>query len=111
MDPEAGPPGTIGVHPEQIRALFLNGCDDAVAEAALSRLTPQSAAVFGQPVRAAAWHDLPSTYAICADDLAIPAADQRARAARARWTIELPVGHHPMLSHPELLTKAITAAV
>jgi pimeloyl-ACP methyl ester carboxylesterase len=111
MDPEAGPEGTIGVHPEHIRELFLDDCDEAAVEGAVARLTVQTAAVFGQPLRAAAWRDLPSTYAVCGGDRAIPAADQRARGARAGRLIELPTGHHPMLSHPDLLAAAIVSAV
>ncbi|MFI9642931.1 alpha/beta fold hydrolase [Micromonospora sp. NPDC051925] len=46
---------------------------------------------------------MPSTAVVCAEDRATPPAVQRAQAARAGRSVEVPTGHHPMLSHPDLL--------
>jgi len=66
--------------------------------------------VVATPVTAAAWQDVPSTYLVCAEDRATPPELQRTQAARARRAVELPTGHHPMLSHPELVAAEIRAA-
>ena len=46
-----------------------------------------------------------------AQDRATPAVAQRAAAARAGRVAELPAGHHPFLSRPELLAAELAAAV
>ena len=56
--------------------------------------------VTGEPVGAAAWHDLPTTYLVCADDKGTPARLQREFARRAGKVVELDAGHHPFLSQP-----------
>ena len=75
------------------------------------RLTPQSAAVFGAPVTVAAWEHIPSTYLICAQDNSTPVPLQRWQAARATHRVDLPTGHHPFLSRPELVAAAVLALV
>jgi pimeloyl-ACP methyl ester carboxylesterase len=112
MDP--GTDGTIGVKTDSVRELFVNDCDADTAEAAVARLTRQNIAVFGQPAQAAAWREKPSTYVVCAGDLAIPAVDQRDRGARAGKVVEIGSGHHPFLSRPqdfaELLLSILAGA-
>jgi pimeloyl-ACP methyl ester carboxylesterase len=63
--------------------------------------------VTGQPVGAAAWHDIPSTYLVCADDKGTPAGRQREFARRAGRTVELGAGHHPFLSQPTAVRDLI----
>jgi pimeloyl-ACP methyl ester carboxylesterase len=99
--------GTFGVRSEMAQELFLQDCDQAAVEGAFARLTRQSASVVAEPVRRAAWHDRPSTYLVCADDRATPPDVQRAQAGRAGRVIELPTGHHPMLSRPDLLAEVV----
>jgi pimeloyl-ACP methyl ester carboxylesterase len=78
-------------------------------EGALARLTRQTTAAVGKPVTEAAWTSIPSTYLVCADDRATPPHLQRAQAQRAGRTVELPTGHHPMLSRPDLVAAEIVA--
>ncbi|GAA3394577.1 alpha/beta fold hydrolase [Cryptosporangium minutisporangium] len=99
LDP--GEDGTTGVLPDHVRELFVQDCDAATADAAVGRLTRQAMNPFGQPVRAAAWRDVPATYIVCTDDRAIPAEVQRERATRAGAVVEFAAGHHPFLSRPE----------
>lgn len=61
-----------------------------------------------QPVRGAAWHDLPTTYVVCTEDRGTPAAAQRAFARRADNAIEVKTGHHPFLSQPHTIADIIT---
>lgn len=109
MDP--GDDGTVGVHPELVRELFLHDCDEATAEQALARLTRQSATPFVQPPRHIAWQHKPSTYVVCTEDLAIPAALQRQRANASARMIDFTAGHHPFLSEPEAFAHSIAAEI
>jgi pimeloyl-ACP methyl ester carboxylesterase len=107
MDP--GDDGTVGVHAGIVRELFLQDCDDATADGAVARLTRQSATPFAQPPRAIAWHDKPSTYVVCTEDLAIPAPLQRRRAAPSARLVDFHAGHHPFLSRPEAFAACLAA--
>ncbi|WKU02891.1 alpha/beta hydrolase [Micromonospora sp. HUAS LYJ1] len=97
------PDGTFAARPELVPPLFLHDCDPAAVEGALARLVRQDAAVLTTPVRYAGWRSTPATGVVCAGDRATPPEVQRAQAAWAGRTVELATGHHPMLSHPELL--------
>ena len=79
---------------------FLQDCDADLQAQAPAHLARQSVRVTGQPVGAAAWHDLPTTYLVCADDKGTPARLQREFARRAGQVVELDAGHHPFLSQP-----------
>jgi pimeloyl-ACP methyl ester carboxylesterase len=58
-------------------------------------------------VQASAWHDIPATYLICAEDLGTPGSAQREFARRANHTVEIGAGHHPFLSQPRAVTDLI----
>ena len=103
VDPDGG---TFGVRADDLVATFLQDCPDTGPEA-LTRLARQSLQVTGQPVGAPAWHDLPTTYLVCADDLGTPADRQREFARRARTVIELAAGHHPFLSQPQAVRDVV----
>ncbi|WP_285683128.1 alpha/beta hydrolase [Actinoplanes sp. NBRC 103695] len=97
VDPAAG---TFGVRPELLAGTFLQDCDADIRTRAADHLAAQSVRVTEQPVGAAAWQDIPSTYLVCAQDLGTPARAQREFARRAGHVVELDVGHHPFLSQP-----------
>ncbi|MER5754491.1 alpha/beta hydrolase [Streptomyces sp. NPDC002088] len=97
VDPDAG---TFGVRPELLVDTFLQDCDPEVQAQAADRLARQSVQVTGQPVGAAAWQQVPSTYLICAQDRGTPPRLQREFARRAGSVVELDAGHHPFLSQP-----------
>ncbi|BCY10729.1 alpha/beta fold hydrolase [Actinoplanes sp. L3-i22] len=104
IDPVAG---TFGVDPGLLVDTFLQDCDADVWAQAPEHLARQSVRVTGQPVGAAAWHDIPSTYLVCADDRGTPARMQREFARRAGRTVEIDAGHHPFLSRPDDVRKLI----
>ncbi|MGH3997140.1 MAG: alpha/beta hydrolase [Pseudonocardiaceae bacterium] len=104
------PDGTAVLRSDRLRELFFADCDDGTFTEALARAIPQSLSAFGQPVRRVAWREVPSTFVVCAEDRAIPAAGQRAQAAKATRTVELACGHHPFLSQPETLAQIIADA-
>jgi pimeloyl-ACP methyl ester carboxylesterase len=97
VDPEGG---TFTVRAGALAETFLQDCDPAIQRQAAERTARQSLAVLEQPVQAAAWQDVPSTYLVCADDRGTPADRQRTFAARAGDVVELDTGHHPFLSQP-----------
>jgi pimeloyl-ACP methyl ester carboxylesterase len=90
--------------------LFLQDCDRPAIDGAIARLTRQTAAATTIPVTHAAWRTIPSTYLVCAEDRATPPDVQRTQAQRADRVVELPTGHHPMLSRPDLVAAAIPQA-
>jgi pimeloyl-ACP methyl ester carboxylesterase len=107
VDPEAG---TFGVRPEAFADTFVHDCPPEVAAESARHLASQSLAVTGTPVTAAAWHQVPSTYLVCAGDRGTPAAAQRTFAARASQVVELDTGHHPFLSRPREVADLVLAA-
>ena len=109
MDPDPED-GTMGIKAELMPDAFMQDCDGAAVTGALERLTRQPLSVFGQAPRAVAWHEEPSTYVVCAEDRATPPEVQREYARRAGKILELPTGHHPMLSQPELLARVLAEA-
>jgi pimeloyl-ACP methyl ester carboxylesterase len=80
IDPDAG---TFGVRPELLVDTFLHDCDPDTQAQASDHLSRQSVQVTGQPVGAAAWQQVPTTYLVCAQDRGTPARLQREFARRA----------------------------
>jgi pimeloyl-ACP methyl ester carboxylesterase len=104
FDPEGG---TFGARPELFAETFAQDCPPDIIRDGAARLARQTLTVTQQPVRAAAWHDLPTTYIVCSDDRGTPAAAQRDFARRADKVIELATGHHPFLSQPHTVADII----
>jgi len=92
--------GTFGVRPELLVETFLQDCDPDTQAQAVHKLARQSVHVTAQPVGAAAWQQVPSTYLVCARDKGTPARLQRDFARKAGTVVELDAGHHPFLSQP-----------
>lgn len=101
--------GTIGVHADPIRELFLQDCDEEAIEGALARLTRQSLAPFAQAPRRIGWRERPATYVVCTEDLATPAEVQRGRVRGDARVVEFEAGHHPFLSRPADFARTIAA--
>ena len=97
VDPGAG---TFGVRPELLVDTFLQDCDAEDQAQAAEHLARQGLQVTGQPVGAAAWQQVPTTYLVCGEDRGTPARLQREFARRAGSVVELDTGHHPFLSRP-----------
>jgi pimeloyl-ACP methyl ester carboxylesterase len=104
VDPDAG---TFTEDPDALAGTFLQDCDARLQAAARERTAHQSVAVLEQPVSAAAWKEVPSTYLVCADDRGTPADRQRTFAERAGAVVELDAGHHPFLSQPAAVRDLI----
>jgi len=97
IDPDTG---TIGVRPQFLLPTFLQDCDPDIQAQAANKLARQNVQVTAQPVGAAAWQRVPSTYLVCAQDNGTSARLQREFARKAGAVVELDTGHHPFLSQP-----------
>lgn len=109
LAPEAdGTLGVVGYDATSFGARFWQDVpDERTREAAWNRVTRQSASAFLTPTTRAAWQAHPSTYLVCADDRSTSVALQRFHAARATTALELPTGHHPFLSRPDLVADVL----
>lgn len=115
--PDAPPPfldfdpdgGTFGARAELFAETFAQDCPADVARDAATLLVRQTLAVTQQTVRAAAWHDLPTTYVVCTEDRGTPAPAQREFSRRADKVIEVKAGHHPFLSQPRTVADIIAS--
>ncbi len=97
--------------PTRADSVFYNDCDAGTREWATSRIRPQSAATMMETVARPAWREVPSTYVVCANDMAIPADLQRnVFASRTTKVLELQAGHSPFLSQPAALADVLAAS-
>ena len=92
--------GTFTVRLDTLAETFLQDCYQEIQRAAMDKTARQSLVVLKQPVQAAAWQHIASTYLVCARDQGTPADRQRTFAGRAGNVVELDAGHHPFLSQP-----------
>lgn len=102
--------GTLGVSgydASRFGARFLQDADPSVQGEAWSRVTAQAVASFTTPTSAAGWREADSTYLVCTGDRSTSVELQRAHAARADRTVDLPTGHHPFISRPDLVVEQI----
>lgn len=104
FDPDGG---TFGARPELFAETFVQDCTPDIVRDAAALLVRQTLAVTRQPVRGAAWHDLPTTYVVCTEDRGTPPAAQREFSRRADRVIEVKAGHHPFLSQPHTVADII----
>jgi pimeloyl-ACP methyl ester carboxylesterase len=88
-------------------ARFLQDADEATQREAWQRVTAQSAAAFVTPTSAAGWQGVDSTYLVCAQDRSTSVELQRFHAGRATRAVELPTGHHPFITRPDLVVEQI----
>ena len=103
--------GLLGVAAGEEIDLFYGDVPGDQAAAAVLRLRPQAAVSFAQPVTAAAWHDITSTYVVCTEDRCIPEVAQREWAERCSEVLEMSTSHSPFLSRPEDVAELLAARV
>jgi pimeloyl-ACP methyl ester carboxylesterase len=88
-------------------ARFLHDADEATQREAWRRVTAQSAGSFTTPTSAAGWQGVDSTYVVCAQDRSTSVGLQRVHAGRATRSVELPTGHHPFVTRPDLMVEQL----
>jgi pimeloyl-ACP methyl ester carboxylesterase len=98
--------------PARTDTVFYSDCDAQTCQWAKNELRRQSVAAFEEPVPHPAWRTTPSTYVVCANDMALPPELQRyVFAPRATETIELQTGHSPFLSQPAAVADLLAARI
>jgi pimeloyl-ACP methyl ester carboxylesterase len=90
-------------------ARFLQDTDAATQRLAWERVTAQSAGAFMTPTTAAGWEGVDSTYVVCTEDRSTSVELQRFHADRATRSVDVPTGHHPFLSRPDLVVEQVEA--
>ena len=88
-------------------ARFLQDADDATQHQAWERVTAQAAGALMTPTSAAGWQGTDSTYIVCGQDRSTSVELQRFHADRATSWVELPTGHHPFISRPDLVVEQV----
>jgi pimeloyl-ACP methyl ester carboxylesterase len=102
-----GEDGTFTVDRTIAAEALYNDCGAETATWALDRLGPQPLVTLQQVPNAVAWRSRPSTYVVCARDLAIHPDLQRIMAKRCTTSVEWDTGHSPFLSRPELVVDLL----
>lgn len=92
-------------------ARFLQDADESVRRAAWERVTTQTAAAFVTPTSAAGWQGVDSTYLVCTDDRSTTVALQRSHAARATRAVDVPTGHHPFITRPDIVADVVESVL
>jgi pimeloyl-ACP methyl ester carboxylesterase len=87
---------------------FLQDAEAATQRAAFERVTAQSAEAFVTPTTAAGWQGADSTYLVCLDDRSTSTQLQRRHAERATRSVDLPTGHHPFITRPDLVVRELS---
>ncbi|QNE46403.1 alpha/beta hydrolase [Glaciihabitans sp. INWT7] len=103
----AGLIGIAGYDAVSFGARFLQDGDRSTQEEAWRRVTPQRVEAFATPTSQAGWKNIDSTYLICGDDRSTSLELQRFHAARATRFAEIPTGHHPFLTRPDLVVAQL----
>jgi pimeloyl-ACP methyl ester carboxylesterase len=93
------PDGRIALTPNAAREALFHDCSAERARAAIDLLRSSSPATGAQPVRGAAWRELPATYVRCRDDR-LPELISPAFLTNVVDVVELPTGHCPNWSAP-----------
>ncbi|MGY4858686.1 alpha/beta hydrolase [Cryobacterium sp. AP23] len=90
-------------------ARFLQDADAATQQQAWERVTAQAAGAFITPTTVAGWQGVDSTYIVCGQDRSTSVELQRFHAARATRSVEVPTGHHPFITRPDLVVDQVEA--
>jgi pimeloyl-ACP methyl ester carboxylesterase len=98
--------GLAFLHPEAARRALFNDCEPERAEQGLRMLRPMSLAGGDQPVSAAAWRQLPSVYVRGSEDR-MPEAAAAGFLNQSIHVLELPTGHCPNWSRPDLVAQLL----
>ena len=100
------PDGLAELRPEQAEAALFHDCDAARAKAAVERLRPMNMAGGTQPLTGAAWRELPATLVRGTLDR-MPEAIAPAFFERDPEVVEIPAGHCPNWSRPQVVAEIL----
>jgi pimeloyl-ACP methyl ester carboxylesterase len=101
--------GLAGYDAASFGARFLQDADEASQHEAWQRVTAQAVGSFITPTGAAGWGNVDSTYIVCGEDRSTSRELQLFHANRATRFVELPTGHHPFITRPDLIAEQVKA--
>jgi pimeloyl-ACP methyl ester carboxylesterase len=99
----------VTLDPALAAKLMYNDASPDAAAASIAQLRPVHRAVFSGVPEAISWREVPSTYVVCTDDLAVHPDLERAMAQRANYQYEWPSGHNPALTHPGTVADLVAS--
>ena len=97
----------ITLDPSSAAECLYNDCDTDAIDWAIGHLGPQPLITLQGEPKVAAWHTKPSTYVVCANDMAVHPDLQRIMAGRCSSVIEWPTDHSPFLCRPDLVAELL----
>ena len=103
-------PALVAMDPDAARQGLYNGIDGELVERYVTRMQPQALAAFTEALSVGVPAEVPSTYVVCTDDLALPPEQAEQIAAQAQRVEHIATGHLPMLAAPEELARLLLAA-
>jgi pimeloyl-ACP methyl ester carboxylesterase len=98
--------GLASLDREAARRALFNDCSPERADEGLNRLRPMSLAGADQPVTEAAWRQLPCVFVRGSEDQ-MPEAVASSFLERTGKVVELPAGHCPNWSRPDLVAELL----
>ena len=98
-----------GYDAESFGARFLQDADEPTRRGGWERVTAQDVRAFGTPTTEDGWSGVDSTAIVCVDDRSTTVGLQRTHAARATRAVDLPTGHHPFTTRPDLVAEQVEA--
>jgi pimeloyl-ACP methyl ester carboxylesterase len=103
--------GFLFVDRTKFQSVFANDLPESEASVLAATQKPLFGAIFGEPVKAAAWKNLPSWYAVSTQDNSINPDLQRFMAKRMEAkTTEIKASHVSFISNPAPIAKIIESA-
>ena len=98
--------GMIELKPGSALGALFHDCEPERAQAAINQLRPSNPATGTQSVTGAAWRDVPATFVRCRDDR-MPELVSARFSGPSVERVELPTGHCPNWSHPDLVADVL----
>ena len=89
-----------GAHPAVAHLLYVSSYLPDVGQS-------QAVEAFMMSTSAAGWEAIDSTYIVCGQDRSTSVELQRFHANRATRSVELPTGHHPFFTRPDLIVEQV----
>ena len=103
--------GFLFIDRTKFQSVFANDLSKEEASLLAATQKPLAASIFGEPVRAAAWKNIPSWYVVSTQDNAINPDLERFMAKRmGAKTKEIKASHVGFISNPAEIAKVIEAA-
>ncbi|MFE9119026.1 alpha/beta hydrolase [Streptomyces sp. NPDC007172] len=103
----AEPDGSTSLHPDLAADVLYDDCPGPLAARAVGLLRGQAAGCGRGVPEYQGWKSTPSTYVVCARDMAIDPGVQRKMASRCSDVREWRTGHSPFVGHPRLVVELI----